>query len=76
MVMAGIDPQTKAFTEPKIAIEKEIEEVKADKSIPEKEKKQMLDELAEALKSAQPVANPGNIELVKKYFDKLDAVLQ
>ena len=76
MVMAGIDPQSKAFTEPKVAIEKEIEEVKADKSIPEKEKKQMLDELSEALKSAQPVANPGNIELVKKYFDKLDAVLQ
>lgn len=76
MVMAGIDPQSKAFTEPKVAIEKEIEEVKADKSIPEKEKKQMLEELSEALKSAQPVANPGNIELVKKYFDRLDAVLQ
>jgi soluble cytochrome b562 len=76
MVMAGIDPQSKAFTEPKVAIEKEIEEVKNDKSIPEKEKKQMLEELGEALKSAQPIANPGNIELVKKYYDKIDAVLQ
>ena len=76
MVMAGIDPQTKAFTEPKVAIEKEIEEVKNDKSIPEKEKKQMLEELSEALKSAQPIANPGNIELVKKYYEKIDAVLQ
>jgi hypothetical protein len=76
MVMAGIDPQSKAFTEPKVAIQKEIEEVTNDKSIPEKEKKQMLEELGEALKSAQPIANPGNIELVKKYFDKIDAVLQ
>jgi hypothetical protein len=76
MVMAGIDPQTKAFTEPKIAIQKEIDEVKGDNSIPEKEKKQMLDELSEALKAAQPVANPGNIDLVKKYYDKIDAVLQ
>jgi hypothetical protein len=76
MVMAGIDPQSKAFTEPQVAIQKEIEEVKGDKSIPEKEKKQMLDELSEALKSAKPIANPGNIELVKKYFDKIDAVLQ
>jgi hypothetical protein len=76
MVMAGIDPQSKAFTEPKVAIQKEIEEVKNDKSIPEKEKKQMLDELGEALKSAQPIANPGNIDLVKKYYDKIDAVLQ
>src|SRR5262245_60361442 len=42
MVMAGIDPQSKAFTEPKVAIQKEIDEVTGDKSIPEKEKKQML----------------------------------
>ena len=76
MVMAGIDPQTKAFTEPKVAIKKEIDEVKADKSIPEKEKKQMLEELNEALKTAQPIQHPGNVELVKKYYDKIDAVLQ
>ena len=25
MVMAGIDPQTKAFTEPQVAIQKEID---------------------------------------------------
>jgi hypothetical protein len=76
MVMAGIDPQSKAFTEPKVAIQKEIDEVKADNSIPEKEKKQMLDELAEALKSAQPIQHPANVELVKKFWDKIDAVLQ
>jgi hypothetical protein len=76
MVMAGIDPQTKAFTEPQIAIKKEIEEVEADKSIPEKEKKQMLEELNEALKTAQPIQHASNIELVKKYWDKIDAVLQ
>lgn len=76
MVMAGIDPQSRAFTEPKVAIQKEIDEVKGDTSIPEKEKKQMLDELAEALKSAQPIQYPGNVELVKKYWEKIDAVLQ
>lgn len=76
MVMAGIDPQSKQFTEPQAAIKKEIEEVKGDKSIPEKEKKQMLEELNEALRSAQPIANASNIDLVKKYWDKIDAVLQ
>jgi hypothetical protein len=76
MVMAGIDPTSKAFTEPKVAIQKEIDEVKNDKSIPEKEKKQMLDELSEALKSAQPIEFPSNVELIKKYWDKIDAVLQ
>ena len=76
MVMAGIDPQSRAFTEPKVAIQKEIDEVKADTTIPEKEKKQMLEELAEALKSAQPIQHPANVELVKKYWEKIDAVLQ
>lgn len=76
MVMAGIDPQSRDFTEPKVAIQKEIDEVKGDTTIPEKEKKQMLEELAEALKSAQPIQHPANIELVKKYWEKIDAVLQ
>jgi hypothetical protein len=76
MVMAGIDPQSRAFTEPKVAIQKEIDEVKADTTIPDKEKKQMLEELAEALKTAQPIQHPENIELVKKYWEKIDAVLQ
>jgi hypothetical protein len=76
MIMAGIDPQTKAFTEPAAAIKKEIEEVEADKSIPAKEKKQMLEELNEALKTAAPVQHPGNIDLVKKHFDKIESVLQ
>ena len=76
MVMAGIDPQSRTFTDPKVAIQKEIDEVTSDKSIPDKEKKQMLEELNEALKTAQPIQNSGNIELVKRYYDKIDAVLQ
>ena len=75
MVMAGIDPQTKVFTEPQAAIKKEIAEVTADKSISEQEKKQVLEELNEALKWAQPIQFPSNIELVKKYYDKIDAGL-
>jgi hypothetical protein len=75
MVMACIDPQTKAFTEPKVAIKKEIDEVTADKSIPEAEKKQMLQELNEALTAAEPIQFPSNIELVKKYYEKIDAAL-
>jgi hypothetical protein len=75
MVMATIDPQTKTFTDPLTAIKKEIDEVTADKTIPEEEKKQLLEELKEALKSAQPIAFPSNIELVKKYYDRIDAAL-
>lgn len=76
MVMAGIDPQSGTFTDPTESIKKEIEDVKASTSLSEKDKKQMLDELAEALKVTQPIQYPENIELVKKYREKIDAVLQ
>ncbi len=76
MIMSGLDPKSKAFSEPSVVIRREIEEVKADKAIFAAEKAQMLKELDDALKTAQPVQFPANIELVKKYFDKLVAVLQ
>jgi hypothetical protein len=72
MVMAGIDPKTKAFIEPQTAIKKEIDAVNADKSMSEKDKKQALQELNEALKEAQPIQFPSNIELVKKFYDQID----
>jgi len=76
MVMSGIDPQTKTFTEPSVAIKKEIEEVTNDKKMSPQDKKQALEELNEALKSVQPIEFPSNIDLIKKYYDKIDAALQ
>jgi hypothetical protein len=75
VMMTGIDSKTKVFTEPAIAIKEEIQEVTAIKALPAEEKKQMLEELNEALKSAQPIQFPSNIELVKKHYDKIDAAL-
>lgn len=76
MVLSGIDPQSKKFMEPKLAIQREIDEVKLDKSIPAKEKAQMLQDLNDALKVAAPIQYQSNVALVTKYFDKLEAVLQ
>lgn len=77
IVMAGMDPQTKKYVGPQVVINKQIAEVKADKAMPPKEKKEALDELSSVLNaatSAQPL--PGNIELVSKNFDKLSQSLQ
>ena len=71
MIMSGIDPQTKQFTEPPEQIKKEIAALNADKSVPEAEKKQELAELQAALKNAKPIQFKENIALVLKYFDKL-----
>ena len=76
MIMSGLDPATKAFSEPPVAIKKEIDAVKDDKKMPKAEKDETLKELNEALKTAKPVQFRENIELVKKYFDKLDGASQ
>ncbi|MBV9348413.1 MAG: hypothetical protein JO245_10600 [Pseudolabrys sp.] len=72
MIMAGLDPQTKAFSEPRVVIQREINEITNDKSIPAADKKQILAELNAALKTAEPIKNRENIELVKKYFAELE----
>ena len=76
MIMSGIDPQTKKFTEPPEQIKKEIAALKADKSVPEAEKKEDLAQLEAALKNARPVQFKENIALVLKYFDQLAPFMQ
>jgi hypothetical protein len=76
MVMTGIDSKTKVFTDPAISIKEEMQEVTANKDLPAEEKNQMLDDLKEALKSAQPIQFPNNIELVRKHYDKIDEALK
>jgi hypothetical protein len=75
MVMAGIDPETRTFTQADAAIRQQIKDLEADKTLPADERKQAIEELNEALKQAQPIRNPANIELVTKYYDKIEAVL-
>jgi hypothetical protein len=76
MVLSGIDPQTKAFLQPPDAIKKEIEQVSADKTLSDKDKKQVLEELNEALRSTAPIQHASNVELVRKYLDKIEAAMR
>ena len=76
MVMGGLDPQSGQFTDPIAAIKKEIEDITADKTIPDKDKKQMLDELADALKNTPPLKFPANVDIVKKFRAEIEKVLQ
>src|SRR2546422_2868753 len=76
MIMPGIDPQTKKFTEPPEQIKKEIAALKADKSVSEAEKKEDLAQLEAALKTAKPIQFKENIALVLKYFDQLAPLMQ
>ena len=58
MVMAAMDPQTGEFADSRTVIKKEIENASTDKTIPEREKKALLKELNEALKSAESIEFP------------------
>jgi hypothetical protein len=75
-IMSGIDPQTKKFTEPPEQIKNEIAALKADKSVPEAEKKEGLTQMEAALKNAKPVQFKENIALVLKHFDQLAPIMQ
>jgi hypothetical protein len=74
--MSGIDPQTKKFTEPPEQIRNEIAALKADKSVPESDKKEGLAQLEAALKVAKPIQFKENIALVRKYYDELVPFMQ
>jgi hypothetical protein len=76
LVLGGIDPATKKYVGSDAVIKAQIAEVQADKKMSAKDKKQALDDLNKALKAPEPaVENKGNIDLVAKNYDKLNAVL-
>jgi hypothetical protein len=52
---ASIDPQSRKSTEPPEQIKRELAALKADKSVPEMEKREGLAQLEAALKNAKPI---------------------
>src|SRR5438445_5596990 len=76
MIMSGVDPQSKKFAEPPEQIKNEIAALKSDKSVPEPEKKEGLEQLEAALKIAKPIQFKENIALVLRYFDQLVPFMQ
>jgi hypothetical protein len=76
IVMAGLDTQTGNFTDPVEALQKELEDVKKDESIPEADKKQLVEELTEAIKTTPPLQNKENIEVVKTHRADIEKALQ
>jgi hypothetical protein len=76
MVMFGIDPKTKVFTDPPTLTRKMLEEAKADKSLSEQDRARIVKDLTQELKEAQPLMYPSNVDLVMKYYDKIEPLLK
>ncbi|WP_407158464.1 hypothetical protein [Bradyrhizobium sp. STM 3557] len=76
LVMGGIDPQSKKYVGSEAVIKQQIAQVQADKKMKAEDKKEALANLDMALKAKAPeVENKGNIDLVTKNYDKLNAAL-
>ena len=71
MVFAGMYPQSKQYTDPQTAMKKEIAEIIADKKISKTDKNELLHEFKKRLNAAQPIQYPSNVELVRKYYDRI-----
>ena len=77
LVLGGFDPTTKQYVGADAVIKAQITAVQADQSIPADDKAQALEQLNDALKSPVPaIQHKANIELVAKYYDKLNAEMQ
>lgn len=76
IVMAGLDPQSGAFIDPLEALKKELADVQADAAIPDADKKQLVSELEEAIKTTPPLEHKENIEVVKKHREAIEKAMQ
>ncbi|MBS0253451.1 MAG: hypothetical protein JSR78_20520 [Proteobacteria bacterium] len=76
IVMAGLDSGTGNFVDPVDALKKEREEVEKDTTIPDADKKQLLDELNEAIGTTPRLQYKENIEVVKAHRAEIEKSLQ
>lgn len=75
MVLAGLDPKTGKFTELPDLIRKDMEDLKQNKQMSQKDKDEALSDMQQALKTAAPLQFKENVALVKKYQKELDQAL-
>lgn len=76
LIMAGLDAQTGDFTDPAEALAKELDGVKADSSIGEADKKQLVDQLNDAIKATPKVEHKENVDIVKAHRAEIEKALQ
>lgn len=76
MVMSGLDNDTGDYVDPVQSLKKELEDIKSDSEIPEADKKQLIEELTEAIKVSTPLKYPENVEIVKRHQADLEAALE
>lgn len=75
IVLDGLDRESGTFTDPIEKMKKELEEIKADDTIPAEDKKLAVDDLTQEIAAAQPLQHTANIDVVKKHIDAIEALI-
>jgi hypothetical protein len=76
IVMAGLDSGSGNFVDPVDALKKERDEVEKDSTIPDADKKQLLDELNEAISTTPRLQYKENVDIVKAHRAEIEKALQ
>lgn len=76
LVLAGMNPETGEFIQPKEAFKKELEDVKGDDTIPAADKKELIEELTEAIQTTPSVEHMENVELIKANREAIEKALE
>lgn len=76
MLLDGFDPKTRKFVGIEASLNNQIAMIQSDTKMPANDKKEALDELNDSLKNAPKVQFPANVDIVAKYYDKLNDALR
>lgn len=76
MLLDGFEPKTKKFIGIEASLKNQIALIQADTKMPAKDKQEALDELNDSLKNAPKIQFPANVDIVAKYYDKLNDALR
>lgn len=72
LVLDGLDRTTGAYTDPVEKMKLELENIKKDASIPDDDKKLVIEDLNQEIAAAKPLKFQSNIEVVKKFQPELE----
>lgn len=75
IVLDGLDPKSGTYADPVEKMKKERDEIKADGTIPENDKKLALDDLEQEIAAAQPLQFKENIDVVKRHREAIDKLV-
>lgn len=76
LTMAGVDPETGTYTDPKESMRQELQAIEADKTLAAEERERLVAELEEAIEATPDLQYAGNVELIKKHAAEIEAVLE